>query len=93
MLPSRSSVLGARYVPDALVGPRIPRSAGSGSALSTAWGGRGSYDCDDWGWQIGEPRRAVVADFAETYVDQNERDYAALQSAVNDGRAEATTDI
>ena len=35
----------------------------------------------------------AIADFAETYADQNERDYAALQSAVNDGRAAATTDI
>jgi uncharacterized protein (DUF2252 family) len=35
----------------------------------------------------------AIADFAETYADQNERDYAALQAAVRDGRAEATTDI
>ncbi|WP_405068977.1 DUF2252 domain-containing protein [Kribbella sp. NBC_01510] len=35
----------------------------------------------------------AIADFAETYADQNERDYAALQSAVDDGRAAATTDI
>lgn len=35
----------------------------------------------------------AIADFAETYADQNERDYAALQSAVKDGRAEATTAI
>ena len=35
----------------------------------------------------------AIADFAETYADQNERDYAALQAAVKDGRAEATTDI
>ena len=31
--------------------------------------------------------------FAETYADQNERDYAALQTAVKDGRAKATTEI
>jgi uncharacterized protein (DUF2252 family) len=35
----------------------------------------------------------AIADFAETYADQNERDYAALQTAVKDGRAEATTEI
>ena len=35
----------------------------------------------------------AIADFAETYADQNELDYAALQAAVKDGRAEATTDI
>jgi uncharacterized protein (DUF2252 family) len=35
----------------------------------------------------------AVADFAETYADQNERDYAALAAAVRDGRIEATTDI
>ena len=35
----------------------------------------------------------AIADFAETYADQNERDYAALQAAVKNGRAEATTEI
>ena len=35
----------------------------------------------------------AIADFAETYADQNERDYAALQTAVKDGRAKATTEI
>ena len=35
----------------------------------------------------------AIADFAEVYADQNERDYAALQSARKDGRAEAATDI
>ena len=35
----------------------------------------------------------AIADFAETYADQNDRDYAALQAAVKDGRAVATTDI
>ena len=35
----------------------------------------------------------AIADFAETYADQNERDYAALRAAVKDGRAEATTEI
>jgi uncharacterized protein (DUF2252 family) len=35
----------------------------------------------------------AIADFAETYADQNERDYAALQTAVKNGKAEATTEI
>ena len=35
----------------------------------------------------------AIAAFAETYADQNERDYAALQAAVKDGRAEATTGL
>ena len=35
----------------------------------------------------------AIADFAETYADQNERDYAAIQRAVKDGKAEATTEI
>jgi hypothetical protein len=35
----------------------------------------------------------AIADFAETYADQNERDYAALQAAVKDGKVEATTEV
>ena len=35
----------------------------------------------------------AIAGFAEKYADQNEHDYAALQAAVKDGRAQATTDI
>jgi uncharacterized protein (DUF2252 family) len=35
----------------------------------------------------------AIADFGETYADQNERDYAVLQAAVKDGRAEAATEI
>ena len=31
----------------------------------------------------------AIADFAETYADQNELDYAAFQAAVKDGRVEA----
>ena len=31
----------------------------------------------------------AIADFAETYADQNERDFTALQKAVKDGRVEA----
>ncbi len=35
----------------------------------------------------------AIAEFAETYADQNELDYAALQAAVKEGKAEATTEI
>jgi uncharacterized protein (DUF2252 family) len=35
----------------------------------------------------------AIADFAETYADQNELDYAALQAAVKEGKAEAVTEI
>jgi uncharacterized protein (DUF2252 family) len=35
----------------------------------------------------------AIADFAETYADQNELDYAGFQAAVDDGRAEAITEI
>ena len=31
----------------------------------------------------------AIADFAETYADQNERDYAALAVAVAEGRVQA----
>ncbi|HZM77487.1 MAG TPA: DUF2252 domain-containing protein [Candidatus Limnocylindrales bacterium] len=34
----------------------------------------------------------AIADFAETYADQNELDHAALRAAVRDGRAQATTE-
>jgi Uncharacterized protein conserved in bacteria (DUF2252) len=35
----------------------------------------------------------AIADFAETYADQNERDYAALQDAVKADRAEVASEI
>jgi hypothetical protein len=35
----------------------------------------------------------AIADFAETYADQNEDDYAALQNAVKHGKAQAATEI
>jgi uncharacterized protein (DUF2252 family) len=35
----------------------------------------------------------AIADFAETYADQNERDYAALSAAVKAGRVEAQTGV
>ena len=35
----------------------------------------------------------AIADFAETYADQNELDYAAFQAAVEDGKAEAVSGV
>jgi uncharacterized protein (DUF2252 family) len=35
----------------------------------------------------------AIAEFAESYADQNELDYAQFQAAVRDGRAEAVTEI
>jgi hypothetical protein len=35
----------------------------------------------------------AIADFAETYADQNELDYAEFQAAVASGKAEAITEI
>jgi uncharacterized protein (DUF2252 family) len=35
----------------------------------------------------------AIASFAETYADQNEADYAALQAAVRNGKADAATEI
>lgn len=59
---------------------RAHARSGDRVALAAYLGGSDAFD-------------QAVADFAETYADQNERDYAALQSAVKDGRAEATTDM
>jgi hypothetical protein len=35
----------------------------------------------------------AVADFAEAYADQNERDYETFAKAVDSGRLEARTDL
>ena len=59
---------------------RAHARSGDRVALAAYLGGSGAFD-------------QAIADFAETYADQNERDYAALQTAVKDGRAEATTEI
>ena len=59
---------------------RAHARSGDRIALAAYLGGSGKFD-------------QAIADFAETYADQNERDYAALQAAVKDGRAEATTEI
>jgi hypothetical protein len=35
----------------------------------------------------------AVVDFAETYADQNEHDYASLSAAVTEGRVEAQSGV
>jgi uncharacterized protein (DUF2252 family) len=59
---------------------RAHARSGDRVALAAYLGGSATFD-------------QAIADFAETYADQNERDHAALQAAVKDGRAEATTEI
>jgi uncharacterized protein (DUF2252 family) len=59
---------------------RAHARSGDRIALAAYLGGSAKFD-------------AAIADFAETYADQNERDYAALQAAVKDGTAEAATEI
>ena len=59
---------------------RAHARSGDRIALASYLGGSAKFD-------------QAIADFAETYADQNELDYAALQAAVKDGKAEATTEI
>jgi uncharacterized protein (DUF2252 family) len=77
MIPSGMTVY-ARLCGWALA--RAHARSGDRIALAAYLGGSDKFD-------------QAIADFAETYADQNERDYAALQAAVKDGRAEATTEI
>jgi uncharacterized protein (DUF2252 family) len=59
---------------------RAHARSGDRVALAAYLGGSAKFD-------------QAIADFAETYADQNELDYAALQNAVKQGKAEATTEI
>ena len=59
---------------------RAHARSGDRIALAAYLGGSDTFD-------------QAIADFAETYADQNELDYAALQAAVKAGRAEAITGI
>jgi uncharacterized protein (DUF2252 family) len=59
---------------------RAHARSGDRIALAAYLGGSAKFD-------------QAIADFAETYADQNEDDYAALQAAVKDGKAEAITEI
>jgi uncharacterized protein (DUF2252 family) len=59
---------------------RAHARSGDRIALAAYLGGSAKFD-------------QAIADFAETYADQNDDDYTALQNAVKDGKAEATTEI
>ncbi len=59
---------------------RAHARSGDRIALAAYLGGSGTFD-------------EAIADFAETYAGQAERDHAALQAAVRDGRVKATTGI
>ncbi|MEU8511009.1 DUF2252 domain-containing protein [Kitasatospora sp. NPDC048722] len=77
MLPSGMTVYGR------LCGWTLARAharSGDRVALAAYLGGSDRFD-------------QAIADFAEAYADQNEDDFAALQVAVKEGRAEATTGI
>src|SRR4249920_1152358 len=59
---------------------RAHARSGDRVALAAYLGGSAKFD-------------QAIAEFAETYADQNELDYAALQAAVKEGKVEATTEI
>jgi uncharacterized protein (DUF2252 family) len=59
---------------------RAHARSGDRVSLAAYLGGSGKFD-------------QAIAGFAETYADQNERDYTALQNAVKEGKADATTEI
>ena len=59
---------------------RAHARSGDRVALSAYLGGSGAFD-------------QAIGDFAETYADQNERDYAEFQAAVKEGKVGATTGI
>ena len=59
---------------------RAHARSGDRIALAAYLGGSAKFD-------------QAIADFAETYADQNERDYAALKAAAKEGKVEVTTEI
>jgi uncharacterized protein (DUF2252 family) len=59
---------------------RAHARAGDRIAIAAYLGKSGTFD-------------EAVADFAEAYADQNERDHATLSAAVVDGRVEARSDV
>jgi len=59
---------------------RAHARSGDRIALASYLGGSAQFD-------------QAVAGFAETYADQNERDHAAFQAAVKEGKVEASTEI
>ena len=76
----RRGVDEAKTVAPALRRRGAERSSYDGDRVALAASRSGAFD-------------QATADFAETYADQNEDDYAALQAAAKEGRAEATTEI
>jgi uncharacterized protein (DUF2252 family) len=59
---------------------RAHARSGDRIAIASYLGGSDSFD-------------QAIAAFAETYADQNERDYASLQAAVDSGRVQAQTGL
>jgi len=59
---------------------RAHARSGDRIALASYLGGSARFD-------------QAIADFAETYADQNERDYAEFQAAAKDGKVATTTQI
>jgi uncharacterized protein (DUF2252 family) len=78
LIPPQGMALYARLCGWTLA--RAHARSGDRVALAAYLGGSDKFD-------------QAIAGFAETYADQNELDYAALQAAVKDGKAEATTEI
>ena len=59
---------------------RAHARTGDRIALAAYLGGSATFD-------------EAIADFAETYADQNERDYDSFQAAAKDGTVESATEI
>ncbi len=81
--PIEQMVPGGMTVYAGLCGWTLARAharSGDRIALAAYLGGSAAFD-------------NAIADFAETYADQNERDYAAFKAAVKDGQVETTTEI
>jgi uncharacterized protein (DUF2252 family) len=82
-LPIEAMIPGGMTIYARMCGWTLARAharSGDRIALAAYLGGSAKFD-------------EAIADFAETYADQNERDYAALQAAVKEGKAEAATEI
>jgi uncharacterized protein (DUF2252 family) len=78
---------------------RLPRSAWFGYARMCAWtlarahARTGDRTAIAAYMGSGDSLDKAIADFAEAYAEQNQRDYEALQAAVDSGRIEATTGV
>ncbi len=82
-IPSELMVPGGMMVYAGLCGWTLARAharTGDRIALASYLGGSADFG-------------QAIADFAETYADQNERDYAAFRAAARDGKVGATTEI